>query len=730
MTKAPNIDKKDMTLIEMGLERAASIDFVYLWDVLRGRAATVGLFILGSVILMFLYLLTVPPTYTGYAQILIDTRQERLSPVEEVVSNLNVSNSVIAGEVITMRSTSLIGDVVDRLDLTHHPAFDPRVPRSEGMVSWFKRMLKGADPFYVTAQSLPEETLRSIVITNLRGALSASQIGVSYAISVQFSSTDPMVAAEIANAVANQYLDNLIGAKEAATDRVNQWMAQRIAELSKQVEAAEAAVVEFRNQMNDEAGGGVETTNQLLAELNSRLVATSAERADAEVRYELIQRMMSEGGGLAAVADVVTSPLLESLDQQKTELELRQAELGSTLGAKHPDMVRISAQIADIERSIEDELRRRIEAMRSDMVVTQNREDALRDQIKSVSDRAEQLATASVRLDQLERTAAATRAVYENFLARFKETSQRADYQTPEARLISEADVPIVPTAPRKLLSLAIAAVFGLFAGIAFIFFRSVMLAPIRTSTELREATGLPNFALLPYVRKRSKGDNPLIAAMKGDAASPLREGVVNIRMRMFDRQDGKRPKVVAVTSSRAGEGKSSVCYLLAQSLAASGTSVVILDADLRRSDTMATLGLEKSGTCLIDYVEGRGNLKDLIHHSDLLDVDVVVPHRRVNHAADILGNAKIPGLISRLTARYDVVIINGPPVLNLSDAVLLSGYADTTLLVVESGRTPVKMLRDILDRLKEANVKIAGTVMTKVHQRDAAAREVYGYSY
>ncbi len=276
MTKAPNIDKKDMTLIEMGLERAASIDFVYLWDVLRGRAATVGLFILGSVILMFLYLLTVPPTYTGYAQILIDTRQERLSPVEEVVSNLNVSNSVIAGEVITMRSTSLIGDVVDRLDLTHHPAFDPRVPRSEGMVSWFKRMLKGTDPFYVTAQSLPEETLRSIVITNLRGALSASQIGVSYAISVQFSSTDPMVAAEIANAVANQYLDNLIGAKEAATDRVNQWMAQRIAELSKQVEAAEAAVVEFRNQMNDEAGGGVETTNQLLAELNSRLVATSA----------------------------------------------------------------------------------------------------------------------------------------------------------------------------------------------------------------------------------------------------------------------------------------------------------------------------------------------------------------------------------------------------------------------------------------------------------------------
>ncbi|MEZ5797651.1 MAG: AAA family ATPase [Paracoccaceae bacterium] len=598
------------------------------------------------------------------------------------------------------------------------------------MISKIKRLLKRQPPFHVQAQAMPEETLRAIVTSELRRGLTASQIGVSYAISIQFASTDPRLAAQIANAIANQYLDNLIGAKEEATDRVNQWMSQRIADLGQQVEAAEQAVVEFRNKMNDEAGGGIETTNQLLAELNSRLVTTSAERADAEVRYRLVERLMATDGGLAAVADVVTSPLLETLNRQKSELAQSQAELASTLGPKHPDMVKISAQIADLDRSIEAELRRRIEAMRSDVVVTQNREEALKEQIEEVSQRAEQLASASVRLDQLERTAAATRAVYENFLARFKETSQRSDYQMPEARLISEAEIPIVPSEPRKLLSLTVATVFGVFAGVAFVFFRSVIAAPIRTSTELREASGLPNLALLPFVPQQGRGNETLIEEITGTAASPLMEGVINLRMRIFDNSQGKVPKSLAVTSSRAGEGKSTVCFLLARSLSSIGKSVVILDADLRRSDTLTALGLDRSGLCLVDYLEGRGNQKDLFHHSEMLGADVVLPHRKINHAAELLAGPKASGLISRLSSRYDVIIINCPPVLNLSDAVVLSRYADTTLLVVESGKTPVKMLRDILHRLHEAQIPIIGTAMTKVQQNDVAAREIYGYSY
>lgn len=719
----------DATPVNRISERVHGIDIVYLFDILRGNARLISGVTLVCVVAMFVYLQRVTPIYTAYAQIILDTREERVTPVEEVVSSLNISNSVVAGEVVTIRSNVLIGEVVDKLDLVHHPAFDPRLRRPEGLFSRAKRMIRGGEPFHIVAQRMPDGEIRSIVIDNVRQLLGVSQIGVSYAIGIRFDSPDPRLAADVTNAVADQYIAGQLADKQEATVRANAWLSDRIQELSAQVEAADAAVVEFRIKMTEEAGGGEETTNQLLAELNSRLVATSAERADAEVRHRLVQRLM-ESEGLAAVADVVTSPLLETLQRQHTDLASKKAELASTLGRRHPEIIRITAQIEDVERSIEDEVRRRIEAMRSDVSVTRNREAALQEQIKEVSDRAEMLSTASVRLNQLERTAAATRLVYENFLSRFKETSAQSDYQRPEARVIGRAAVPPVPSYPRKSLSLAMAAVFGLSLGTAFVFLRSVFTVPIRTSDELREATRLPLLALLPYVRSFGQRYSWLQREMNSKKPSPFMEGIQLIRAKLFEMPHGKPPRVVMVTSSLASEGKSSICFALARSLSNSGASVVLLDADLRRSDTVRAIGLQRKGLCLVDYLEGKGNFKDLLEHSEILNANVVAPRRSSNNAGDLISSNKMSGLITRLSARHDMVIINAPPVLHLSDPLLLSNYADATLLAVQSGRTSTKIVTRMLERLTEAGADVAGTVMTQVRRKDVAGREVYGYAY
>lgn len=710
-------------------EQSNGIDIVYLFDILRGNARLISVVTLICIIGMFIHLQRVTPIYTAHSQIIIDTRQERVTPVEEVVSSLNVSNSVVAGEVVTIRSNVLVGKVVDALDLIHHPQFDPRVPRPEGMIARIKRMIRGDEPFYIVARRLPEAARRAIVIDDVLRRLDVSQIGVSYAIGVRFDSPDPQVAADVANAVADQYIAGQLANKHEATVRANDWLSQRIHELSGQVEAADAAVVEFRIQMTESAGGGEETTNQLLAELNSRLVATSAERADAEVRYRLVEKIM-ETEGLAAVADVVTSPLLETLQRQQTDLASKKAELASTLGRRHPEIIRITAQIEDVQRSIEDELRRRIEAMRGNVSVTRNREAALQEQIKEVSQRAEKLSTASVRLNQLERTAAATRLVYENFLSRFKETSAQSDYQRPEARVIGRAAVPLVPSYPRKTLSMAMATVFGLSIGIAFVFLRSLVTVPIRTSDELREATNLPLLAMLPYVRAFGRRHSWLRRELKSKKPSAFMEGIQLIRAKLFEMSQAKPPHVVMVTSSLSSEGKSSLCFALARALSNSGASVALLDADLRRSDTVRALGLRRKGLCLVDYLEGKGNFKELVEHSELLNADVVAPRRSSNNAANLISSKKIFGLVTRLSARHDMVIINAPPVLQLSDALVLSNQVDTTLLAVQSGRTSARIVKQTLERLNEAGADLSGTVMTQVRRKDVAAREVYGYAY
>ncbi|WP_282169655.1 GumC family protein [Ruegeria atlantica] len=706
-----------------------SIDVMYLFSILRVNARLISAAAIGCAVAMFIYLLFVPPTYTAYSQIILDTREESVSPVEEVVSDLNLNSSVLAGEVVTMRSNVLIGQVVDELGLLEHPRYDPRQQRSEGLFGRAKRLLRGDDPPHVVAARLPEETLRSWIISAVRDNLSVTQIGVSYVIGVSFQSTDPVLAADITNAIANRYINSQLDSKMDATLRANSWLSDRLAELSVQLEAADAAVVEFKAEMIEIADGNEESISQLLAELNTKLVGSSTERADAEVRLSQVKALQNLDG-LRAVSDVVTSPLLETLTQQRTELTTNQAQLASTLGRRHPDMVRISAQIANIDRSIDTELRRRIEEMRGDVIVTTNRENALRSQIAVVSERADSLAKASVRLGQLERAANANRLVYENFLSRFKETSAQADFQLPEARIIGQAEVPSVPSGPRKTLHMIAAFVFGLSAATAFVFLRNLARSPVNTADELEALTQRRNLALIPYVRHFGSKYRWLRQELSGVEKSQFMENVRTIRTSLFGLGKSRQPKVIMITSSVPAEGKSSLCCALARAISTSKTSVLLLDADLRHPDVRKTLDLPSDGPCLVEYLNGNAKIKDLPIRSDLAGVDVISPSSETASAADLLSSNLFAGLLSRVSARYDVIIVNAPPVLYLSDAILLTKHADTTLVAVRSGKTPAKVVLSSIARLEENGQPVFGTVMTMVRRQDAAARDLGSYSY
>lgn len=700
-----------------------SVDLPYLFSILRQHAALIASVSFACVLGMYIFLLGVAPTYEAYSRVILDTRDENVSPVREVVSSLDVSSSVVAGEVVTIQSNVLLGSVVDRLNLLDHPDLDPRRERSEGLIDRLQRTVRGGEPPHVLAQALSPEELRTDVVERMRDNLTVTQLGVSYAINISYASHDPQLAADVANAIADAYIANQLEEKLAISSRANEWLGDRLVELSLQVQEADASVVEFRAQMIQQAEGGEESIAQLLAELNTRLVTSATERADAEVRLAQVEGLLA-ASGLAAVADVVTSPLLESLQRQRAELEANQALLGSSLGRKHPEMVRISAQIADLDRSIANELQRRVEEMRSEVVVTRNREAALRAQIEKVSERADILARGSVRLSQLERNADATRFVYENFLARYKETSAQADFQTPEARVIGQADVPAVAAAPRKALLIAAAFGVGLSASIAFVFLRNLIRAPVSSSQDLRELTGRPVLAVLPKVRNWGARFNWLRRAIEAPSESHYFEHVNSIRMALSMDGASKKTRTLVVTSSVPNEGKTSLSCALAKSMANGGASVLLVDADLRQPDVRRALDIERTDGCLVDYLEENGKQKDLIIHSDLAGIDVISPARSAKSAADLLSGNMFNGLLTRLSSRYDYIIVNAPPLLYLSDAVLLSKRADETVFAVHCYRTPSMVVRNSIRRLRNAGISITGSVLTMVQRSHVAASE------
>ena len=715
---------------ETGFQPFQSMDLLGIYSVLRVNLRLIAAITMAFVIGMFVYLQTLPPIYTAYAQVILDTREERVTPAQEVISNLNVTSSVVAGEIITIRSNILVGKVVDDMGLVDQPEFDPRVPRRESPLAMLKRILRNGERPHEVAARLPEETLRSWVVDAVRRKLSVSQLGVSYAIGISVENKNPKLAADIANAVAASYIDSQLETKMQATLRANSWLGDRLTELSAQVEEADAAVVNFKAQMIDNAGGSEESINQLLAELNTKLVGSSTERADAEVRLSQVEAL-EVSGGLSSVADVLTSPLLETLQRQHAELAASKAQMASILGRKHPDMIRISAQMRDIERSINTELRRRVEEMRSDVSVTRNRETALRRQIDVVSERADSLSKDSVRLGQLERTAEATRLVYENFLARYKETSAQADFQTPEARVIGKATVPVVPSGPKKTMLMLAAAILGLAGAIAFVFIRNLIRSPITTAEELRGVTGLPTLASLPYVGGLLRDKDWLRKVLNSAGSSSYLERVRSIRTHLFDASRNRKPKVIMITSSVPNEGKTSLCCVLAKVLKQQKKSVLLIDADLRRPDIRTALDIPSTDSCLVEYLEKGTKIQDLVMRSELLGVDVIAPSHPAENAADLLASPNLSGLVMRMSTKYDVIVLNSPPVLHLSDSLLLGKLADVALLAVKCHETPARVVSDSLDRMRKAGGGVVvGTILTMVRRSHAAKSELEMYSY
>lgn len=712
-----------------GEDSSPPVDFMYLFSVFRLHLSTI-LAVTGLAgAAMLVHVMTVDPIYSADAQIVLDTREERVSPAEDVVSNLDISNSVVAGEVVTMQSNVLLGQVVDKLDLLNEPAFDPRVARPEPLFERLKRFARRGDPSHVIAGRLPEETLRSWVIGTVRQNLEVSQFGVSYAIGIRYEDTNPVMAARVANAVAEQYIASQLESKLDATARASAWLSDRLQELSVQVEEADAAVVIFQAEMIDSAQGSEDSINQLLAELNTRLVASSTDRADAEVRLGQVEALLS-AGGVRAVGDVVTSPLLETLTRQRAELASNQAQLASTLGRRHPEMIRIAAQLADIQASIDTELERRIEEMRGDVTVTRNRENALQRQIETVSDRADSLSRASVRLAQLERSAQATRLVYENFLARHKETAAQADFQTPEARIIGRAEVPVVPAKPRKTLMMLAAIVLGFSGAVVFVFLRNLVRSPISTVRQLRALTHRPNLAELPYVPHFGTNFRWLQRELSDAPRTTYAERVKSMRASLLDASRSRGPKIIMVTSSVPNEGKTALCGVLAKVLTQSKKSALLIDADLRQPDIRAALGLPQNGQCLIDYLENEGNLKDLVQHSDTFGVSVISASKRCEYAADLLSGPRFEGLLKRMSSKYGVIVLNAPPVMYMADAVVLAERADATVFTVRCGRTPVNTVRNALHRLDAAGANVEGTVLSMVRRADSAAKETHMHAY
>lgn len=705
-----------------------------LWRLIwrRKHFIVIGAIVFGA--LAYFITSNMTPKYTATATVMLQPRDTNLlEGIESVVSGLPFSDDVIRGEIVVLNSNALIGRVVDELGLISDPEFNANLRAEPGLTdrvmslvpeswrTWLGGLTGGDEPATPGDPALQAADLRQGVIGALQDNLQIEQVGITLAISIKATSADRVKAARIANEMANQYLINQLETKFETTRLATEWLGDRVSELRENVEAANAAVESFRERMAIDQGQTVELTNQQLSELNLQLIEARTERAAAEARYEQVSRQVRSGGAQSA-AEVLSSPLIQGLRAQEAELIRRAAELSTDYGDRHPVLVNVRNELRDLRSTIARETNKIVERLRGDMEIARAREAELQQAVQGLQGQALDQSRASVQLRQLESDAEAKRSLYNSFLARFNETSQQRDFQQPDAQIIALAPIPREPSSPFVKLITVAAAIFGAGVGFGMIFLTEVFDSTIGAIQEVPSETGLSVLASIPSVdlsRRETMVDHVIKKPM-----SQLAENVRALRTTLLLSGSGSPPKVIAVTSSSSREGKSSLTSMLATIWARSEQRVIIVDTDCRHPNVHRLFSIPHDKGVLAVLAD-RVDLEEAIVHDPKSRVDILPTEQSPRDAVNQFEPAAVQAMFSRLREKYDVILVDTPPVLSVADTRIVSKFADTVLYAVRWRKTPRDAVRQGIEQLYRDNINVAGVVVTQVDFRKLSE---YGY--
>jgi len=674
----PPQDLGDADAIEL---RALGGVFRKRWKLLFG-AATI------SAIIAFLLVSLMPPTYKAQAKLILDPRKAQIITDGEVVADLDPSLQIMNGEIAILQSNLLLGDVVRTLGPGRLVEIDPNAGKID----------------------VPTATRIEGLIAVIRKDLKVFGEGDSYVIVVEYSAEDRLLAMDMTNAVVNRYLALQVDGRQETIGQATIWLEDRLRSLEMEVAAKEERIATMRTESLLENGGALENAAQQVTTLNNQLVIASAERLTAEAQVQLLDRLLEESNVEEALA-VVSSAAIDSLRNQAFELRQQDAFWAETVGPEHPRRAPILADLQRIDREIAVEVFNVRELRRSEAEVARFRELSLQESIVQMEERVLQISRGEIGLRQLEREAAASRQTYEALLARLTETRTQQRLQEADAKLIEEATLPGAPSAPKpKMMALLAGSVAFALAAIS-VFLGEMTATTFRTTREVQKETGLPVITTLPLGKWNSlKG---AIKYLRKNPYSVYAESLRQLRTNILMRDETQISESLMILSSAPGEGKTMTTVALAEMAAKIGRSVIVVDCDLRRSTMNRAFGWRMDYD-IADFIEGTCSLDEAIHSPTELPFDVLCGAGPRPDVAEELSTLWLKPMVEELKSIYDFVIIDGPALLAVADAIIIARAADTRLYLIEHDKTERSAVRDGLSMLYEMSMGIDGVILNK----------------
>lgn len=702
--------------------------FRLIWRRKTLIASTILLVMLASVLIVF----QLTPLYTAETRVLIGTRTSNVVDIESVLEALRPDRTTLQSEVEVLASRSLAEQVVDELGLMENPEFNRllRPPSLRNPIRWLFTSLRsalfGGDPSALATPQEAERRARNDVITALQEVIAVDLVRISRVALVTVTSEDPELAAKIANTLAEVYLREQIRQKLEAGDQAAVFLNERVETIRNQVEQSDRAVEDYRQEQGLTQARDTTLIEQQISEVNTLLIAAQARTAEADASLRQARAQMRSEGDIYAVPEVLAAPLIQNLRMQEARLAGEAAQMASEYGARHPQLINVTAELSDIRGKIAVEVDRIVLGLQNSLEVAQTRERTLVQSLDDLKAEAAQLTDSQARLRILEREAEANRALFDVFLSRYNETGQQEDLQSADARVISRATVPSEPSWPNIEAAMGISLVVSILLSLLMVFLIEQVFD--RGFRHAEQIENLLNAGMLGVVPMLDEPEETLPGYVLEKPVSAFAESLrmLHTGLLLTDAEDAPSVSVL-VTSSVPEEGKTFIALAWARQVARSGRKVLLVDADLRHGQIGKRLGLsDKHG--LLQLLTGHlESAEEAIQHDERSGLDVLTAGRTVEVPTDILRSRLMSELMDTLKSSYELIIVDSPPALLVSDSRTLARLLDKTVFVVRWADTVRKVAANTYKQLLESEAQMAGVVLSMAQVK---RRGKYGYAY
>jgi succinoglycan biosynthesis transport protein ExoP len=695
----------------------AYVNFVWRHWMFIGSLAALGL------LYAVIYLARATPLYTATTQVLLEAPTK--APTETGLADYYqfTNYSFIENQLAILRSDPLLRRVVlkERLAVAPLTAKEPQ----------------STDPSKESTTSAEDASIIH-AINNLRGALAVMRSGQAQVLNISITWTDPVRAAQLANAVANAYVVNQLDARFESAKQASGWLSDRLVELRQQLRDSEEGVTKFRSEHGlTSSGPTIALNDQQLADLNSKLIAARTDAAEKKTRVDFLADVAGGKKALDSLPDTFqsTDKVMETLRWKLTDASQRQADLLARYNSRHPAVVNVEAEKQDIEKSIRAETQRIIRTVNNDYALAKSRLVATEQAMREATGQGGLSYDDSVRLRELERTTAVNKSLFEDFLQKAKITDEQSTFRPREARIIMPAQTG-GQTFPNTRKTLLMALFIGVGLGVGGALAMEKLNTGFTTPQQVEDAVGIPVLASIHRMEKNkllSKDGKSIPVALYHVhyPLSPFSESVRTLRGGIHMSDVDRPPKVIHVTSSRPGEGKTTVAMSLAISAAFSGLKVALVDADLRHPSLSRFFKLEQARG-LVDLLIGVTAFENVLRFQNDHKLAVIPAGSKSLNPTDVLGSERMKALVSHLRETFDYVVIDTPPVGPVIDPVIVANLADKTIFVVRWASTPRELVETCV-RQVSSHKRIAGIALNSVNPdraRKYGGEHYYGKRY